>query len=506
MTAQPDIDGNELNFYVGDIHNHCDISYGIGSLEDALQNAKAQVDFASVTGHAWWHDMPTDERLKEPIEVHRQGFERLASQWDEVLARINSHHVDGSFVTFPSFEWHSIEHGDRCVYYRDGNGPIIRANSLDELHEELRTLRGAGIETLAIPHHTAYGRDNRGLKWSELDEDLNPVVEIVSTHGAADLGVQRPYLLPIGARDYGGSLQEGLASDARFGVIGSTDNHAGFPGSFGFGRIGVWASELTREAIWEGIVRRRTVALTGNRVEVMLAGNGSPMGSVLTGNVDRELAVTVSASAGIETVDLLKDGELFDRRTIDTSIDSTGEQFVIPVWVGWSSQRQGIDWDVEVMPRQGRIVSVEPHFRGPLHVDAHNARTAQLLSAGTLDFDPERSVARLRASTKGNASSVENDSQGFTLTLAGPLDAEVEIRVADGPSFTASVSDLLVGERSFNPWGYAGGAIQVGPAVPRAQCQATVRFVDTDQSGSSYQARIQLRNSQWAWSSPIWYR
>ena len=41
-----------LQVFYGDLHPHCGISYGHGSLEDALRNAKEQLDFCSVTGHA----------------------------------------------------------------------------------------------------------------------------------------------------------------------------------------------------------------------------------------------------------------------------------------------------------------------------------------------------------------------------------------------------------------------------------------------------------------------
>jgi len=39
--------------YYGDLHNHCGSSYGHGSLEDAYRNARLQLDFASVTPHAY---------------------------------------------------------------------------------------------------------------------------------------------------------------------------------------------------------------------------------------------------------------------------------------------------------------------------------------------------------------------------------------------------------------------------------------------------------------------
>ena len=46
-----------MNVYYGDIHNHCGISYGHRNLETALENARLQLDFVSITGHALWPDM-----------------------------------------------------------------------------------------------------------------------------------------------------------------------------------------------------------------------------------------------------------------------------------------------------------------------------------------------------------------------------------------------------------------------------------------------------------------
>ena len=52
--------GMGLRPFYGDLHNHCDISYGHGSLEQALRRARRQLDFVSVTGHAYWPDMPVE--------------------------------------------------------------------------------------------------------------------------------------------------------------------------------------------------------------------------------------------------------------------------------------------------------------------------------------------------------------------------------------------------------------------------------------------------------------
>ena len=61
---------NVAPFY-GDLHNHCGISYGHGSLENALRNATLPLDFVSITGHAYWPDMPAFCIFFGPTPVSR---------------------------------------------------------------------------------------------------------------------------------------------------------------------------------------------------------------------------------------------------------------------------------------------------------------------------------------------------------------------------------------------------------------------------------------------------
>ena len=75
-SPQSPYDGQDLLF--GDLHNHCGLSYGHGSLKDALKNAREQLDFCSITGHAHWPDMPEpDERIQYIIDFHQVGFAKL---------------------------------------------------------------------------------------------------------------------------------------------------------------------------------------------------------------------------------------------------------------------------------------------------------------------------------------------------------------------------------------------------------------------------------------------
>src|SRR5689334_9646173 len=67
-----------LRPFYGDLHNHCDISYGHGSLRQALARARRQLDFVSVTGHAYWPDMPVDDpSVAHIVDFHVKGFAKL---------------------------------------------------------------------------------------------------------------------------------------------------------------------------------------------------------------------------------------------------------------------------------------------------------------------------------------------------------------------------------------------------------------------------------------------
>src|SRR5690606_12119199 len=120
--------------YWGDLHSHCAISYGYGTIEQAFANARLHLDFATVTGHATWHDMPTDrERYGRIIDFHVEGFERLAANWPKVQAEVEKQNVDGEFAAILSYEWHSIAYGDHNVYYPGSHGPIVEADDLAAL-------------------------------------------------------------------------------------------------------------------------------------------------------------------------------------------------------------------------------------------------------------------------------------------------------------------------------------------------------------------------------------
>ena len=136
-----------LNAYYGDIHNHCGISYGHGPLADALANARMQLDFASVTGHALWPDMPRGKPgMERRVAYHDAGFKKLAANWEAVVDELDAANCENEFVSFLSYEMHSCADGDHTVLYRDGRGEVLQTETLADLHAAL-----AGCAPRALP-------------------------------------------------------------------------------------------------------------------------------------------------------------------------------------------------------------------------------------------------------------------------------------------------------------------------------------------------------------------
>ena len=97
-----------MNIYFGDLHNHCNISYGFGSLENALNEASKHLDFCTVTGHALWPDMyKSNKDTAFIVQFHKEGFLKLANNWGNVKKIIAAANSKGEFVTFQSYEMHS---------------------------------------------------------------------------------------------------------------------------------------------------------------------------------------------------------------------------------------------------------------------------------------------------------------------------------------------------------------------------------------------------------------
>lgn len=495
---------DSLSLYVGDIHSHCGISYGHGTIEDAYRNARLQLDFASVTGHAYWPDMPEEPRLVGLRRYHEDGFARLAEGWDLVQDVTEQVHENGKFVTFLSHEWHSMAYGDHCIYYCGSKGPILRPATLDELRGELRGLAAAGIKGLAIPHHIGYAVGHRGINWDAYSEEFSPVVEMMSMHGCGESpAAPRPYLHTMGPRDGRSTAYHGLDRGYAFGFIGSTDHHSAHPGSHGYGRLAVWAPELSREGVWEAIVARRAYALTGDRIVLATDIDGAIMGSVVPPNLRRRITVEAAGLDELDYLELVRNGSVI-HRTRPAATDSarvfTGS---VSFTVGWGEVDVPTVWDVRLEVVGGRLVCVEPRLHG-VDVVAPADELPERFSFSDVMRESAGAV-RLRTTTSGNPNVSTDATQALVLRVEGD-DSTRLVAEVNGLCDEYTIGELRRGARTGFVGGFNSAAFAFGRAVPDALLSTSLDVID-DREGSRrdwYQARVRQVNDQWAWSSPTW--
>lgn len=492
-----------LNVYYGDIHNHCGLSYGKGSLAEAFHNARLQLDFASVTLHGHWDDMPQDEPgLRYLVDYHRQGFERARSAWRDYLTATEAANQDGRFVTFPSFEWHSMRFGDHCVYFRDVATPeIFHVARLEALRERLRR---HPHPSFLIPHHIGYKQGFRGINWSAFTPEFSPVVEIMSFHGASEHSEAAPeYLHAMGPRDYRSTVQYALEQGQVFGFIGSTDHHSAHPGSYGYGQIAVWAQSLTRDAVWDAIAKRRTYAISGDRVALRLALNGSLMGSVIPHLGERRIEVSVEAAAAIDYIEVLHCNRVIHRESVVQQPPDYSRPLKLRLEMGWGELETLTEWDVDLRVESGELLGLEPHLRGhDIGIPVIDDVTPCVLSH--MDYGGGNSF-KLRTKSPRNASVTSSATQAITLHLLAEADTTIAGAV-NGAEVHLRVAELAHGSRAF----YTGGFVSPSFVFHRATTEAEYRYqfeLRHEQVGAGrewYYARVRLRNGQWAWSSPIW--
>ena len=499
-----------MQVFYGDLHNHCGLSYGHGALAAALDNARLQLDFASVTVHAVWPDLPTDDPyLGYLVDYHKKGFLKAEAAWPGYLAAVDAANDEGRFVTYPSFEWHSMHYGDHCVYYRDGQGgaaarPIIQAEDLPALRHAVGELQ---TPALLIPHHIGYRQGYRGINWRAFREALSPVVEIFSFHGQSlSSEGPYPYLHSMGPRHEQSTAAYGWAQGHVFGVIGSTDHHNAFPGSYGYGRLGVWARALSRDAIWEAIAQRRTYALTGDRMAVTFALNGHAMGALAPADEERWIEVAVQGGDSIDTIDVLHNNRVIHResrfaQTVDAGADDAGV-YTVYVEAGWGERSEEAHWDVTMAVAQGALLDVEPRFRGysPTAAPPDDADFAYTNWGRT----GENGVW-FRTKTRQNLSLHTPATEGMALTVAG--DAHTRLRLTvNGELIDVALGELFTGTRTFYQGGFVSPAICLHRAVPQAESSLRIGFLHRARSTQRdwYTVQVRQRNDQWAWTSPIW--
>ena len=318
----------------GELHGHSELSWdATGPTTDAFRYAR-DVSALQFYGNA----------------DHGESFS--AADWER-LTRLNAEHLDeGRFVTLLGYEnSQKFPFGHHNVFYRGATGALRHSNDLllDAFLKE--AVEG---EAVAIPHHMiALGNPSRpNTNWELHDPRFHRVAEIYSGHGQSELSIDDSPLASdvidftlTGPAASPSSLREGWLRGHKFGVIASSDNHVARPGRDGFGMAAVWASALTREAIFDALRRRRTFGSTGCRVILDFTLNGVPMGGEarLREGEPVRIAGEIVGAGPLRFVEIL-------RADLDAQEWTVAKRHW---WAGGAPTVFPLDWTDEAPPRRG---------------------------------------------------------------------------------------------------------------------------------------------------------
>lgn len=357
-----------------------------------------------------------------------------------------------------------------------------------------------------IPHHLAYPRARRGVNWEVFDETCTPVVEIFSEHGNSE-DDRGPYAMvthSLGGRETGNTARAALARGLRFGFVGSSDNHAGFPGAYGEGLMAALCRELTREEILAAIRARRTYALTGDRIEVDFRVDEAIMGSTIEAGARAEASFAVRGRDELDVVEVIQDGTIVHRAYPQQNVraqDAWSAPFQVRLEWGWGpwaalALDRITDWQLDVRVRNGRIVRHFPCLQSGPFDEARRHRFEQVDSA----------QLAIRSYTSRKDAYRENPNQSVVLEVEGDARTEFEIALS-APTHSRTITSAgEMFERSHN-W-------QTGPfpqesyqwhrLVPLGASALDGRCVlDVPAGRSNVYLRARQQNGHLAWASPV---
>lgn len=470
-------EGEFARLYWGDLHGQTGLTVGTGTIDEYLRFGRdvAALDFISWQGN---------------------DFQITSEGWEEITRYIRRYNEPGRFVTFLGYEWSGLTPagGDHNFYFLGDSEPLHRSSHWlieDKADEETDRYPISEVlsewrdrkDVLAIPHV--------GGRYANLDfydAHFMPVVEIHSHHGTFEW-----------------LAEEALRRGLRVGFIAGSDDHTCRPGlsyptreasrglaSFDVkgGYAGVYAGELSREALLDAIFRRHTFATTGERIFLeVTTPEGAMMGDELQGDRAPQLNVKVSGTAPIFTIEIQRGLKTIYRWPVPDEVSTLplNCRRLALIWRGVRvrGRKKKARWDGSLTIQDGLFREVKPFA-----------------------FDHEdEGVTHLTTQSVTWRSTTSGDPDGLLIDLEGD---NADLHFVTAPvSFTLSLPEI--GNRVLS---YAGGGVNLQVQVfwvPREGAPFDLSFSFRDPApiqgeANPYWVRVTQYNGGVAWSSPIYFQ
>ncbi len=241
-----------LRRYWADLHGQSGETIGMGTAEEYFRYARDKA-FIDMVGHQGNDFQITDAFWKK--------LNTLTAQFDQ----------PGKFVCLPGYEWsgNTGMGGDRNIFFRREGRPIRRsshilvegATSTAAIYTADKLFEVLGDDDCRVIAHV--GGRYADVKYAH-DGRIERTVEVHSTWGTFEW-----------------ILHDAFEKGFRVGVVCHSDDHKGrpgatTPGASTFGAIGglscYFMPELTRDALFEALRKRRHYGTTGTRLYLDVRG------------------------------------------------------------------------------------------------------------------------------------------------------------------------------------------------------------------------------------------
>ena len=319
------------------------------------------------------------------------------------------------------------------------------------------------------------------------------------------------YYHTMGPRDSRNTVYEGLRRGYRFGFVGSTDHHAGFPGSYGDGKMAVWAEKKTRESIWEAMLAHRTYAVTGDRIQCRFSVNDAPMGAIVRDSGSpRQIRYWVKGCYNLDKIVILKNLRpiRIEEGLLKTGLPSD-RRYKFRVEMGWgNNEKELFAWKGCISLSKGRILDAEPCFRGrsvlsPSTVDTEGYDFVNDIDDRILEQNEEQ--VQWQCFTVKNPAPTQPLTSAVIVELEGTLETEISVNI-NGHQHTATVAELMQYGYTEQMKPYHSQAFKVHPVLPESVYTAMGELIDeAPAAGDFYHMEVYQANGSCAFVTPVYF-